>query len=232
MITTFEEIEDMLLKEGMGGKQAEVGAKGYAFLVKNGYVNLEKMKASHENFKPIVSHVRSDLESRHAALEKAAKIEGMEKYEMSRQIFAESSAEKQMMAESMKDGRAIDFWRFIDHETNNNLFTPGGDPQEGIGLTTRNLQCMAVIGLILPSEKVAAYVGEEKCLFLNSIVSLKKGNGYKMMCKFINLSNKSGMTLWLWSETEKNVKYFERYGFKNHGSIGDFGEYLMVYGSR
>lgn len=79
-----------------------------------------------------------------------------------------------------------------------------------------------------PGTQSETIVGKNRTIQIENIGSLKKGEGYKMMKKVIALARKMDVHIELWTETEENVKYFERYGFVNHGPLGDFGEFLMV----
>jgi hypothetical protein len=57
----------------------------------------------------------------------------------------------------------------------------------------------------------------------------QKGEGYKMMQKVIDLAKNIHSPICLWTDSEKNVQYFERYGFKNHGKLGENDDYMMVF---
>lgn len=79
-----------------------------------------------------------------------------------------------------------------------------------------------------PGKNTAAIVGSDRTIQIENIGSLIKGEGYKMMKKVIALSRKMDVAIELFTETEENVKYFERYGFVNHGPLGERDEFLMV----
>lgn len=84
------------------------------------------------------------------------------------------------------------------------------------------------IQLCKTNDMIQQFVNEDVILDLTNICSLKKGYGYKMMKKVISLRKELNCPIQLWAETEKNIHYFERYGFKDYGKLGENKETLMI----
>lgn len=100
----------------------------------------------------------------------------------------------------------------------------------GLILYKQNLKAALVIGLNRPHEEVKPFFpGHEFVLEILNIHSLQKGEGYKMMKKVMELAEQTQLPICLWTDSEKNVQYFERYGFKNCGKIGESTEWMMVF---
>jgi hypothetical protein len=99
-----------------------------------------------------------------------------------------------------------------------------------LSLFKRNLKSALNIALISPHPDLKKYFeGHDYILELLELHSLQKREGYKIMKKVIELSKRMSCPIKIWTETEKNVKYFERYGFKNYGQLGDNKEFMMVF---
>lgn len=129
--------------------------------------------------------------------------------------------------EALGDKRSLKFAKWLDKETNHNFYFFGAYDNE-VGLITRDLQSSIVLKLCLPSSTIANILGNQAILQIEAIHSDKKGEGYKVMKKVLSFADRHELPVTLWTETEGNVKYFARYGFKNYGRCGENQEYLMI----
>lgn len=95
-------------------------------------------------------------------------------------------------------------------------------------LLKKDFEGLLTIKLCKPNHLMEEVSNKGSILEIVTINSTKKGEGYKMMKPIIYFAQKQNIPVVLWTETEENVKYFERYGFKNYGRRGDDQEYLMI----
>ena len=101
-----------------------------------------------------------------------------------------------------------------------------------IFLINKNLKSSCVLNFAIPNEEFKGITflpkDTEKILEISNIHSLRKGEGKKIMRKLLEIKGRLGVPLTLWTETEDTVKYFERYGFVNHGPVGLANEFFMM----
>lgn len=134
---------------------------------------------------------------------------------------------QQLIAGFDEKGRQYLDW--VIYQSHIDFYIPFISPDGSI-LMVRRPHLKAYLGIRYgyPGDNAAAVIGKERTIQIENIGSFIKGEGYKIMKKVIRLGKKIDCTIELWTETEENVKYFERYGFKNHGRLGKYGEFLMV----
>lgn len=124
------------------------------------------------------------------------------------------------------DNTLFHYLKWISKETDHNfyLFDAGNGP---VSLMDRNLEVFIRIHLCNPHKIVASFTGDQ-VIEIQNIYSFKKGAGYETMTKIIAFARQQRLPITLWTETEENAKYFERYGFKNYGKLGRDQEFLMI----
>lgn len=98
-----------------------------------------------------------------------------------------------------------------------------------IALYKRNWKAYTFIGFNrLVGEAKRLCQDDNEAIEIYSLHSVQKGEAYTIMKKVVDLVKRMGIPAMLYTETEENVKYFERYGFQNHGQLGTENEYLMI----
>jgi len=130
--------------------------------------------------------------------------------------------------ESLKDKRFFKFLKWIDKETNHRFYIAHMSNDGSVGLWTRDFKVLVKVRMCWGNESVTKLVGRQRVLDIESIHSFQKGEGYKVMKNVLSFAKRHELPVTLWTETKENVKYFERYGFINHGNHGTNNEYLMI----
>jgi hypothetical protein len=148
-------------------------------------------------------------------------------------LKAKMRAETSMHAREMesKYPNSLKFFKWLDQQTDFNFYLVKIGQDGGISLFKSNLEdFLNIAHRTAPSNQgMQDIIGNQRAfLELQTLYSFKKGQGYKIMQKLIKLAIKINYPISLYAETESNVRYFERYGFINHGKHGDKGEYLMI----
>lgn len=114
-------------------------------------------------------------------------------------------------------------------EARSNFFMQFNEKKRVFLLYKRNFKGLMIIGHNTPRTNLKGYFnGHEFVLELVIIHSSQKGEGHKMIKRLLYLKKILKLPIVLWTESEKNVLYFEKYGFKNKGKLGDNNEFLMV----
>lgn len=150
-----------------------------------------------------------------------------------KRLKAKIKADISMLAKSRvtKYSTVLTFIKWINQQTNSNYYLFSIGPDGGISLIKTDLEVLLNIGhRTIPSNQAMLDIigGQQPFLEIQTIYSAKKGEGYNIMQKIIKLAKNINYPITLYAETESNVRYFERYGFINHGKHGDNGEYLMI----
>lgn len=103
-------------------------------------------------------------------------------------------------------------------------------PQTAIfGFYPLNWKATIVFGFMWASEVTSKYLrGYDENIEITGLHSVQKGEAYKLMKKLIAVGKELDLPILLWCETDKLVKYYERYGFMSFGRIGKDKEYLMI----
>jgi hypothetical protein len=125
------------------------------------------------------------------------------------------------------DNSLFHYLKWISKETDYNFYLvdAGNGP---VSLMDQNLEVFIRIHLCNPHKIVASFTGDQQVIEIENIYSFKKGAGYEMMTKIIAFARQQKLPITLWTATEENVEYFERYGFKNYGKLGRNQESLMI----
>ncbi|MFP7200194.1 hypothetical protein SFC08_04390 [Lysinibacillus halotolerans] len=151
-------------------------------------------------------------------------IENVKQMTPKYRTFAEDQLKK---INEKEDFRKIEYLKWIVEQSKSNFYL--GIRGSEITLIKRNFKGALTIGYNTPRDDLKHfYNGYDYIIELLNIHSFKKGEGYKMMKLLIELSKKAQSPISLYTETEVNVKYFERYGFVNIGRMGINNEYLMI----
>lgn len=128
------------------------------------------------------------------------------------------------------DEKVLQYLKWVLKQTEINFYLAILPQGRGLILFKQNLKAALVIGLNRPQEEIKPFVpGHDFVLEILNLHSIQKGEGYKIMQKVMDLAKQIDTPICLWTDAEKNVHYFERYGFKNHGKIGESTEWIMVY---
>lgn len=122
------------------------------------------------------------------------------------------------------------FVKAILIEARSNYYMVFNADKKAFILTKRNFKGAMIIGHYTPVGILKDYFnGYEKVIELVHIHSAQKGEGHKMMKNILKLKKELKIPIMLWAETDDNAHYFEKYGFKNYGRLGEIGEYLMIF---
>ena len=128
------------------------------------------------------------------------------------------------------DEKAKQYLKWVLKQTEFNFYLAILPKGRGLILFKQNLKAVIAIGLNMPTEELKPFFpGHDFILEILNIHSVQKGEGYKIMQKVMDLSKTIQSPICLWTDSEKNVQYFERYGFKNHGQLGENEDYMMIY---
>ena len=139
-------------------------------------------------------------------------------------LFEERVKNKQIDTDKEKA-----FISAILEEARSNFYMQFNDEMRVFLLFKRNFKGLMIIGHNTPKPNLKDYLnGQEHVLELIVIHSSQKGEGHKMIKRLLNLSKKLKLPITLWTESDENVLYFEKYGFENKGQLGDNNEFLMV----
>lgn len=121
------------------------------------------------------------------------------------------------------------FLKLILEEARSNFYMEFIKADIAFLLIKRNFKGFIRIAHNKPKEESKDYYnGAEYIIDLLNIHSYEKGEGHKMMKRVLRLGKELKLPIPLWTETKENVLYFENYGFKNVGQLGDNKEYLMI----
>ncbi|MBB6447614.1 hypothetical protein [Bacillus benzoevorans] len=142
-------------------------------------------------------------------------------------LIAEISA---MEKNKNADETVKQYLKWVLKQTEINFYLAILPQGRGLILFKQNLKAAIVLGLNRPHEEVKSFFpGHDFILEILNIHSMQKGEGYKIMNKVIDLAKQLNSPICLWTESEENVHYFERYGFKNHGKLDGSDQWMMVY---
>jgi hypothetical protein len=120
------------------------------------------------------------------------------------------------------------FLDYIEKETIMNFFLVEIKQNGEFSLIKRDLSLMINISCNTATKSILPFVSNRIVLSLNNISCMEKGKAYRFMTRYIKYAKKVNLPIILWTEIEKNTKYFERYGFVACGNMGDNQEMLMV----
>lgn len=121
------------------------------------------------------------------------------------------------------------FLKLVVEEARSNFYMEFNQDDIAFILIKRNFKGFIRIAHNRPKQELKDYYnGSEYIIDLLNIHSYEKGEGYKMMKRVLRFGKELKLPIHLWTEDIKNVLYFEKYGFKNVGQLGENKEYLMI----
>jgi hypothetical protein len=127
-----------------------------------------------------------------------------------------------MEKDKQANEKAKQYLKWVLKQTEFNFYLALLPKGRGVILLKQNLKAVLVIGFNRPQEDLKSFFeGHDFILEILNIHSIQKGEGSKMLKKVIDLSKKISSPICLWTETEENRRYFERYGFKNYSEVGE-----------
>lgn len=139
------------------------------------------------------------------------------------------SFERLLKNNRIKDKRDRAFIDSIILEAKSNFYLIYTDETKIFTLVTRNFKGTMLLGHNRPNIKQQKfYIDHETVIELTHIHSAQKGEGHKMMKRLLKVGKNLKIPITLLTETEDKVTYFENYGFKNFGRLGDNKEFLMI----
>ena len=104
------------------------------------------------------------------------------------------------------------------------LYCDGGD----ILLITKDFKALIKFNIRKPNPLFKQHFNTSWIIEIDNLNSLKKGHG-KMLLKYVlAISTKLNLEACLWTENDKNTKYFEKYKFESIGKVGKDNENLMI----
>jgi NAD+--asparagine ADP-ribosyltransferase len=126
------------------------------------------------------------------------------------------------------ESRIRDFIKFIQKETFMNFYLAETKINGEMSMIKRDMSLMVNLSCNTVHDVMLPFVTNEVVLALNNISSMEKGKAYSFINRYIGYAKKVDSPIILWTETEENTKYFERYGFVACGRMGDNNEMFMV----
>ena len=104
------------------------------------------------------------------------------------------------------------------------LYCEGGD----ILLITKNFKALIKFNIRKPNPLLKQYFKSDWIIEIDNLNSLKKGHGKMLLKDELAISTKLNLESCLWTESDNNTKYFERYKFESIGKVGKANENLMI----
>lgn len=104
------------------------------------------------------------------------------------------------------------------------LYISGGS----LHLFTRDFKSAISFNIKQPNPKHIDYFTDDWIVEIDNLNSLKKGYGNKLMNEVLEITSVMKVDVCLWTESDNNTKYFERYNFKSIGKVGKDNENLMI----
>ena len=104
------------------------------------------------------------------------------------------------------------------------LYCEGGD----ILLITKNFKALIKFNIRKPNPLLKQYFKSDWIIEIDNLNSLKKVHGKMLLKDVLAISTKLNLESCLWTESDNNTKYFERYKFESIGKVGKANENLMI----
>lgn len=104
------------------------------------------------------------------------------------------------------------------------LYCDGGD----ILLITKDFKAIIKFNIRKPNPLFKQHFNTNWIIEIDNLNSLKKGHGKMLLKDVLTISTKINLESCLWTESDNNTKYFERYKFESIGKIGKDNENLMI----
>lgn len=139
-------------------------------------------------------------------------------------LLLEEIAEKKIFNDDKK-GHEFLLWLLVQTFDDYCLFLFNEDgiilvPRPGLNGMIHFALCKPTPGSVLEDR--------ERVIELKSLVSLQKGEGFKMMCDILSIAKRLQLPVFVWAEDKHQAEYFERYTFRNCGPLGEDRECLML----
>jgi hypothetical protein len=85
-------------------------------------------------------------------------------------------------------------------------------------------------GYVKPAKPTVDYLGSDFIIQLDTVVSLRKGEGRKALCRLVDIADSIGVNMSLWIEegNEQVISYYEQFDFELTDHRGDDNNYLMM----
>lgn len=107
------------------------------------------------------------------------------------------------------------------------LVPPINSNEPSIGFVTKNLNGVMHLAVNRARKEFRSYYETSDILDLLHIHSFKKGEGKKLMQLYLSLHQNLKISGSLWTETDDNVQYFEKFGFESLGRQKGRNDILM-----
>ncbi|KDE95709.1 hypothetical protein WL278_03645 [Staphylococcus caprae] len=104
------------------------------------------------------------------------------------------------------------------------LYCDGRD----ILLITKDFKAIIKFNIRKPNPLFKQHFNTSWIIEIDNLNSLKKGHGKMLLKDILAISTKLNIEACLWTESDDNTKYFERYKFESIGKIGKDNENLMI----
>lgn len=95
-------------------------------------------------------------------------------------------------------------------------------------LITRDFKGMIKFNIRKPNELFKSHFNDNWMIEIDNLNSIKRGYGKQLLKDILKIASKINVEVCLWTENEKNTKYFEKYNFESIGKIGKANENLMI----
>jgi hypothetical protein len=119
------------------------------------------------------------------------------------------------------------FLQWIMEKTEDLFYLVTIHKEKGAFFFNKDFTVMFCLQVVTPIDEVERFLKGES-LQLHNITSIKQGEGKKVMKEIIEFCYLNNSPLSLWTETTEIAAYFEKYGFKNCGQLGEGKEYFMI----
>ncbi|OEK71030.1 hypothetical protein AST00_01875 [Staphylococcus equorum] len=97
-----------------------------------------------------------------------------------------------------------------------------------IQLFTKDFKGTIAFNLRRPNENHAECFNVPLMIEVDALHSNKKGHGKQLMNSVIKIADTINVPVCLWTETQKNTRYFKKYTFKTYGKRGERNEELLI----
>lgn len=95
-------------------------------------------------------------------------------------------------------------------------------------MITKDFKALIKFNIRKPNPLLSQHFNSDWIIEIDNLNSLKKGHGKMLLKDVLAISTKLNLESCLWTESDKNTKYFEKYNFKSIGKVGKNNENLMI----
>ncbi|HCQ3487920.1 TPA: hypothetical protein OH201_002034 [Staphylococcus aureus] len=104
------------------------------------------------------------------------------------------------------------------------LYVSGGV----IHVFTKDFKAVISFNMKRPNQKFKKYFSDSWMLEIDNLNSLERGHGKVLLNEILKIASLIKVEVSLWTETNSNTRYFEKYGFESIGKLGRNKENLMI----